>query len=324
MSDSILVFAEQREGVLKKSVVEMIGLARDLAKEGAVHAVVVGRGVEGVAETVRRLGVDRVWVADDPILEFATPEAYTRVLEAACRAVQPELILFTTSAMGRDLAPHLASKGGYSLLTECLSLVRVGGGFESYKSMQGGKVFGTLQAIGGTTVATVRPGSHAPAPAGVSGADRVTLSFEPPPSMRTRITEIIRATGEVVDLQEAEIVVSGGRGLKSPENFKLIEELAHALGGAVGASRAVVDAGWIEHQHQVGQTGVTVSPKLYLACGISGAIQHLAGMRTAGCIVAVNKDPDAPIFKVADYGIVGDLFEVLPILTEEIKKLKTS
>lgn len=322
MAGPILVFAEQREGMLKKSVLETIGLALELAGGGSsVHALVIGKGVGSVAESVRRLGVGKVWVADDASLEFAAPEAYTRVAHAACEKIHPGLILFTASAMGRDLAPRLAAREGFALLTECLSLTAAEGGYESKKSMLGGKVVGTLRSSEGT-VATVRPGAHAPAPDSTAQAEIENLSVDSAGQLRARITEVVRSAGETVDLQEAEIVVSGGRGLKGPENFNLIEDLARALGGAVGASRAVVDAGWIDHHHQVGQTGVTVAPKLYVACGISGAIQHLAGMRTAGCIVAVNKDPDAPIFKVADYGIVGDLFEVLPILTEEVKKIR--
>jgi electron transfer flavoprotein alpha subunit len=322
MTGVILVFAEQREGKLKKSVREVLGLAKDLAQGGAIHALVVGQGAGAVAEEVRLLGVDKVWLADDASLQFASPERYTPIIFGVCEAIKPDAVLFTASAMGRDLAPHLAARGHYSFSAECLALTRAEGGFEARKSMYGGKVVATLRATG-TLVATIRPGAHLPAGTG-SPCEVAATPAPAAGALRASIAEIVRSVGETVDLQEAEIVVAGGRGLKAPENFKLIEDLAHALGGAVGASRAVVDAGWIEHQHQVGQTGVTVAPKLYIACGISGAIQHLAGMRTSACIVAVNKDGDAPIFKVADYGIVGDLFEVLPILTAEVKKIKAS
>ncbi len=321
---AVLVFAEQREGALKKSVLELLGLARDLAAGGAVQALVIGKGIGAVAEEIGRHGADAVWTIDDPSLEHAVPELYVRQIAAAIEKGKPELVLFPASAMGRDLAPRVAARGGYALLTECMGLKR-DGGFEARKSMYGGKVFGTWKTPAGTTaVATVRPGAHAPAAVSNGAAKAEALPLAAGPAPRARITGIERGAGEVVDLQEAEIVVSGGRGLRGPEHFSLIEDLAKALGGAVGASRAVVDAGWIEHQHQVGQTGVTVTPKLYVACGISGAIQHLAGMRSSSCIVAVNKDPDAPIFKAADYGIVGDLFEVLPALTAEIKKVKAS
>jgi electron transfer flavoprotein alpha subunit len=217
----------------------------------------------------------------------------------------------------------LAAKLNGALFTECLALARSGEGFSARKSAYGGKALGTWTAAGGPVVATVRPGAHAPAPAGAAAPVQAAAPVSAP-DPRLRLLGVRKAEGEVVDLQEAEIVVAGGRGLQDAKNFALIEALAHAVGGAVGASRAVVDAGWIDHHHQVGQTGVTVSPKLYIACGISGAIQHLAGMRTAGCIVAVNKDPDAPIFKTAHYGIVGDLFEMVPLLTEELRKSQAS
>ncbi len=322
---SVLVFAEQREGALKKSVLELLGLARALADGGEVQALVLGRGIAAVADAIADRGVDRLWTVDDPSLEYATPEVYVRQIAAAMEAGKPALTLFPSSAMGRDLGPSVAARRGCALLSECLSLARDGDGYVARKSMYGGKVFGTWKAPASAgVVATVRPGTHAPAAQTGAKVKAEAMPLAGGPAPRARVVEIARGAGETIDLQEAEIVVSGGRGLRGPENFHLVEALAKALGGAVGASRAVVDAGWIEHQHQVGQTGVTVAPKLYVACGISGAIQHLAGMRTSGCIVAVNKDPDAPIFKAADYGIVGDVFEVLPLLTEEIRKVKAS
>lgn len=318
MAVTILVFAEQRGGQLKRSVFEVLGLARDLADGGEVHALVLGTGVDAVAGEVGKRGADKVWVTDAPQLEHPG-ELYIRQLAAAVAKVNPDLVLISASAMGRDLAPRLAGRTGRPLLTECLELSRDGAGFAGRKSMYGGKVLG-VWASGGPAVATVRPGAHPASDETASAAERADLPLADGAPPRAKIVEIRRAEGEIVDPQEADIIVSGGLGMGSPENFRLIRELAGALGGAVGASRPVVDRGWMAHHHQVGQTGVTVSPKLYVACGISGMIQHLAGMRSSGCIVAVNKDPDAPIFKVADYGIVGDLFEIVPLLTQEIKK----
>lgn len=320
MAGTILVFAEQRDGKLKKSVLEAMGLARDLADGGQVVALVVGDGIGPVAADVARHGADRVLACEDPSLALASSDYLAPVI-AAIRSEKPDLVIFPASALGRDLAPSLAARGGHPLLTECLGLVRVGDGFEATKSMYGGKVIATWRTAAAPTIATVRPGVHAAAPAGASGA---VETMTPPVASpgRVRVKRVVQATGEMVDLQEADVVVAGGRGLQEMKNFGLIEELARALGGAVGASRAVVDAGWIEHHHQVGQTGVTVRPKLYIAAGISGAIQHLAGMRSSGCIVAINKDAEAPIFKAAQYGIVGDLFEVLPLLTAEIRRVR--
>jgi electron transfer flavoprotein alpha subunit len=320
MAGTILVFAEQREGKLKKSVLETLGLARDLAEGGQVVALVVGSGIGPLAGEVAKHGADRVLACDDPALALASPACLAQVA-AAVALVKPDIVLFPASAMGRDLAPALAARGGYPLLTECLGLARVAGGFEAKKSMYGGKVIATWRTATAPAVATVRPGAHAAAPEGTPGNVEAMTPVNSTEG-RVRVKRVIQASGETVDLQEAEVVVAGGRGLQDAKNFVLIEDLAHAVGGAVGASRAVVDAGWIDHHHQVGQTGVTVLLKLYIAAGISGAIQHLAGMRASGCIVAVNKDADAPIFKAAQYGIVGDLFEVLPLLTAEIRRVR--
>ncbi len=318
MAGAILVFAEQRGGQIKRSVFEVMGMARDLADGGEVHALVLGSGIDAVAAEVGARGADKVWTTDAP--ELADPgEMYVRQLTAAAGRANPDLVLIPASAMGRDLAPRLAARLGRPLLTECLDLRREGTGFAGRKSMYGGKVTG-VWTTPGQAVATVRPGAHEASPEGAAPAERVDLPLADGSPPKARVVEVRRAGGEIIDPQEADVIVSGGLGLGSPEKFDVVRELAGALGAAVGASRPVVDRGWMEHHHQVGQTGVTVSPKLYVACGISGMIQHLAGMRSSGCIVAVNKDPDAPIFKVADYGIVGDLFEIVPLLTQEIKK----
>ena len=323
MAGTILVFAEQREGKLKKAVLELLGLARELAAGGEVHALVLGQGVGPVADEVSKHGADRVWVSDDAALALARTDLYAGQVVVAVEAAGANAVLLPATAMGRDLGPALAARLSAPLFTECLAVAREGAGFIARKAVFGGKALGTWTAESGPVVATVRPGAHAAAAAGAAGTI-AALPCGAAPHTRLRLLGVKKAEGETVDLQEAEVVVSGGRGLQDAKNFALIEALAHAVGGAVGASRAVVDAGWIDHHHQVGQTGVTVAPKLYFACGISGAIQHLAGMRTAGCIVAVNKDPDAPIFKAAHYGIVGDLFEVVPLLTEELKKSRAS
>lgn len=325
MARDILVFAEQRDGKFKKSVLECVNLARNLTDGGRVGAVLVGPEMRSKAAELFAHGVDTVYLAEDPSLGTYNAASFVRVTQAAIEAAGPALILFAATAMGRDLAPRVAGRIGVPWLAEAIELgYTTDHQLQARKSMYGGKVFSTLQTKGDPPhVASVRPGAFA---LGEPRQDRtgeiVDLEKpEDPLSLRARVVEVLASAGETVDLQEAEIVVSGGRGLKAPEHFALVRELAEAFGGAVGASRAVVDAGWIDHQHQVGQTGVAVAPKLYIACGISGAIQHLAGMRSSGCIVAVNKDPDAPIFQVADFGIVGDLFEVVPVLTEEMKKV---
>jgi electron transfer flavoprotein alpha subunit len=329
MGFDVLVFAEQREGRFKKSVFELLHLARSLASgDGAVGAVLAGAGVSALADQLSARGADRVWVADAPSLALYNAADYTRVVEAAFGVGRPALVLFPATAMGRDLAPRFAARLGVPLIAEAMEITRsTGGGLSARKSMFGGKVFAALQTKGDPPyVATVRPGAYPQADESTGRkAETAALQFETDPlSLRARVVEVAQSIGQTVDLAEAEVIVSGGRGLKAPEHFSLIRELAEALGGAVGASRAVVDAGWIDHHHQVGQTGVTVAPKLYVACGISGAIQHLAGMRTSSCIVAINKDPDAPIFKIADYGIVGDLFEALPVMIEEARKMRSS
>ncbi|MBM3286534.1 MAG: electron transfer flavoprotein subunit alpha/FixB family protein [Candidatus Eisenbacteria bacterium] len=324
----VLVFAEQRDGKFKRSVHECLGLARRLAPDGKVHAVLIGSGLGDCAAALIARGADRVHAADHPGLSMYNSAGYTALVEAAYRSSNPSIVLFQATAMGRDLAPRFAARIGVPLIPEALSVeIASDGSVSAVKSVYGGKAFATLRARGnGARAVTVRPGAcPMPDPDPSRTGEVVPLSAqEEPLSLRARVASLLQSVGDAVDLQEAEIIVSGGRGLKGPENFALIKDLAGSLGGAVGASRAAVDAGWIDHQHQVGQTGTTVSPKLYIACGISGAIQHLAGMRTSGCIVAINKDPDAPIFKTADYGIVGDLFEIVPILTEEIRKMRSS
>ncbi len=320
MANRILVFAEQREGSFRKSTFEAIGRAKELG--GEVHALVVGSAVSGIAPTLGGYGADVVHTVEDAACELYWSDGYGAALTAAIDAVDPELVLMIATAMGKDLAPRVAARKRMAMLTDCITLDEEDGAFVATKSMYGGKVFAKVRSTRKPVMATLRPSAY-PVPAVAEHEAQVQpLAVEMPDDSRARVVQVQKAEAGVVDVQEAEIIASGGRGLKDPKNFDLIEALAQALGGAVGASRAAVDAGWIDHAHQVGQTGKAVSPKLYVAVGISGAIQHLAGMRTAKCILAINKDPEAPIFNLADYGIVGDLFKVVPLLTEEIKKAK--
>ncbi|MFC1573106.1 electron transfer flavoprotein subunit alpha/FixB family protein, partial [Candidatus Eisenbacteria bacterium] len=247
---------------------------------------------------------------------------YAAAMCAAFEAIKPDLVMMISTSMGKDLAPRVAARLGIPLLSDCITLSEADGGFEATKSMYGGKVFATVGTSRTPAMATLRPSAYPVPEATDATATAEPLTFDTPGEGGAKVVEVLKQEEGVLDVQEADIVVSGGRGLKEPKNFELIEGLAKVLGGAVGASRAAVDAGWMDHSHQVGQTGKAVAPKLYVAVGISGAIQHLAGMRTSKCIVAVNKDPDAPIFNMADYGIVGDLFKVVPLLTEAIQKAK--
>jgi electron transfer flavoprotein alpha subunit len=321
----ILTFAEQRDGKLRRASLETVSEARRLAGPlaASVTTVVIGPGSEALAAELTAQGADRVVVFDDPAFGSYATESYARVLSQATSEAKPSVVLVPFTAMGKDLAPRVAAKIGAGLASDCVALEVKDGRLVARRPMYAGKAYATVEWAGEPQMATLRPNVFPLGPKDASRpADLVRGAADA--SARAKVTGMSATSQGKVQLSEAQIIVSGGRGLKGPENFHLVESLAEALGAAVGASRAIVDAGWVDHQLQVGQTGRTVSPSLYVACGISGAIQHLAGMSSSKYIVAINKDKDAPIFKVADYGIVGDLFEVLPRLTEAAKAHRAS
>jgi electron transfer flavoprotein alpha subunit len=317
----ILTFAETREGKLRRASLEAVSEARRLAGAlgGGVASVLVGSGVSGLAGELAAQGAQRVFVFDDAALAQYASEAWARALAAAIAEAKPKAVLIPFTAMGKDFAPRVAAKVGAGLVSDCVALAVKDGQLTARRPMYAGKAYATVTWQGEPQLATLRPNVFPlGAPDRSLKAELVPMSVDA--SARARVREL-KATAEgKLELGEAQIIVSGGRGLKGPENFHLVSELGEAFGAAVGASRAVVDAGWVDHQLQVGQTGKTVSPTLYIACGISGAIQHLAGMSSSKFIVAVNRDPDAPIFKVASYGLVGDVFELLPRLTKAAKE----
>jgi electron transfer flavoprotein alpha subunit len=282
-----------------------------------VESVLIGSGVSGLTAELAAYGADRVHVFDQPDLAAYATEAHARACAQAIGQAKPWAVLVPFTALGKDLAPRVAARVGAGLASDCVALSVKDGRLEARRPMYAGKAYATVRWEGEPQIATLRPNVFAlgaPDP----GRQAETVSSTVDGAARARVKEVKATASGKVELTEAQIIV-GGRGLKGPENFHLVESLAGALGAAVGASRAVVDAGWVDHQYQVGQTGKTVSPTLYVACGISGAIQHLAGMSSSKVIVAINKDADAPIFKVANYGIVGDLFELLPKITEAAK-----
>jgi electron transfer flavoprotein alpha subunit len=268
---------------------------------------------------------DKILLADDPIFAAYSNQGYAAALAEAVRQENAHTVFVSATAMGKEVIARTAAKFQTSVLADIVGLDWQNG-WKARRPVYSGKAYAEVQAKGDSPVfISLRPNVFSAAQPDDSAnpeTAKLAVSIQPD-EIKARVTETQKAVSETVELSEAEIVVSGGRGLKGPENFHLVQELAKALGAAMGASRAVVDAGWVEHQFQVGQTGKVVSPVLYIACGISGAIQHLAGMSSSKYIVAINKDPDAPIFKIADYGIVGDVFQVLPLLTEEVKKLKS-
>jgi electron transfer flavoprotein alpha subunit len=323
---AIFAFAEARDGELRKTALEAVTAAKRLAGEmgGEVHAVLIGGpGVEEAASELGRYGADRVFVAAHEALANYAPDGYRAVVVEFLKEHGCDVAIFPGSAMGKDLAPRVAARMETGYAADCTALDVEGGEVVATRPRYAGKVFSRVRFGGKPAVITVRPNVFTPVENPAAG-DVTTLDAAVDPStFGVVVREVRAAAGEKMDVSEAPTIVAGGRGLRDPEQFRLLEELAEALGNAaVGASRAVVDAGWRPHGEQVGQTGKTVAPTLYFAVGISGAIQHLAGMRTSKFIVAINKDPEAPIFKVADYGIVGDLFEVLPRLTEEVRKLR--
>ena len=316
----ILTFAEQRAGTLRRASLEVVSEAKRLAEGlgGGVSTVVVGPGTESLAAELASYGADTVHVFDDGAYGDYATETFAAAVASVIVASSPSLVLFPMTAMGKDLAPRVAARVDAGLASDCVALELDGERLTARRPMYAGKAFATVEWVGEPRIASLRPNVFPlgkPDPSRTPGVVKGTSET----NSRAKVTATAATAQGKVELTEAQIIVSGGRGLKGPENFSLISDLAEAMGAAVGASRAVVDAGWVDHQMQVGQTGKTVSPTLYVACGISGAIQHLAGMSSSKCIVAINKDPDAPIFKVADYGILGDVFELLPKLTEAVK-----
>jgi len=317
----ILTFAEAKDGKLRRASLEVVSEARRLADAmgGSVEAVLVGSGSDALVGELASYGAARVHVFEDKAFESYATEAYARAVAKVVTDTKPAAVLIAFTAMGKDLAPRVAAKVGAGLVSDCVALSVKDGRLEARRPLYAGKAYATVGWKGEPQMATLRPNVFALGSADSSRkAEKVSASVDT--GARARVVSTKAAAGEgKVELTEAQVIVSGGRGLKGPEHFHLVEELAAAMGAAVGASRAVVDAGWVGHSYQVGQTGKTVSPNLYVAVGISGAIQHLAGMSSSRTIVAINKDADAPIFKVADYGILGDVFEVLPKLTEAAK-----
>jgi electron transfer flavoprotein alpha subunit len=318
----ILAFAEQREGKFKKSAFEVTQAAQKIAGQlsGELLTLVVGDAVEAIAAELAPYGARRVVVAEDPRLRLYSTTAYAKIVAEVAKREGATMLFFPASQMGKDLAPRVAAKLDGGLIPDCTSLRVEGGEVIAMRPVYAGKAFCEMRATSPVKLFTLRPNVFTASPTDGGGTKVEKAAVELGESdFRVKVTAVKIAEGRP-DVTEASIIVSGGRGMKGPENFHLIEQLADVLGGGVGASRAVVDAGWRPHDEQVGQTGKTVSPSLYIACGISGAVQHLAGMSSSKYIVAVNKDKDAPIFQVADYGIVGDVFEILPALTNELKK----
>jgi electron transfer flavoprotein alpha subunit len=319
----ILAVLEQRDGALRKVSPEVVTGARRLADAlgGTVEAVVCAAGTVQGTDQMGRFGADKVVTLTAPAFAKYSPEGCAQAIAERVKAGGHSAVVFSASATGKDLAPRVAARLGVALAGDVTDVAVEGGKVVAMRPVYAGKAVLKVKVTGTPAALSLRPNIFTPVERPKAGtAETVAVQV---PAGRVAVREIKAAEAGALDVAEAQIVISGGRGMKEPGNFKVLEELALALGGraAVGASRAVVDAGWRPHADQVGQTGKTVSPTLYIAVGISGAIQHLAGMRTSKVIVAINKDKDAPIFKVADYGVVGDLFEVVPRLAAEIKKL---
>lgn len=325
MTNDCLIFGEVRGGELKKVTKELIGAARHITETtgGAIDAVVVGEGAGTAAEGIKGYGLRSITVVEDEPLANYSTEGYAKVLGDILEAKDPAYVLIGATAMGRDLAPRVTARVDGVMFSDCVDVRMEEGTCVARRPVYSGKVFIDIApADERTTFITIRPNNLPPAEPTGDGAEIVThAAGVKREAIRAIATEIVPLAGGRPDVTEADVIISGGRAMKERSNFKIIEELADLLGAAVGASRAAVDAGYADHGIQVGQTGKIVNPKLYIACGISGAIQHLAGMRTSKVIVAINKDANAPIFEKAHYGIVGDLFEIVPILTEEIKKI---
>ena len=322
----ILVVAESRGGKLANVTLESISRGRELAAAlgGPLSVLVAAADTAPLAAQAARYGAQRVYTFESPELATYRPGPFTDAAAAAVQAAGPAAVLFAGSADGRDVAAACAARLDVGLLVDATALEAAAGRLIATHPCFGGSVLAQMEVTSGPAVVAVRTGSFAREEAPAE-AEVVPLSVEfGPRSLLTAIADVVCENAGIVSLEEAPVIVSGGRGVGGPEGFAVIQALADELGAAVGASRAVVDAGWKHHQYQVGQTGKTVSPTLYIACGLSGSIQHRAGMQSSQYIVAINKDADAPIFSIADFGVVGDLFTVVPALTEEIRRRKAA
>lgn len=321
MSHNVIVVAEARSGAVKRPSLEAVAAGAALASQsgGEVIVVIAGHDLAAAAASLKSAGAAKVITVEHDSLANFSSDGYADALTAKIVELGAGAILGPHSAMGKEVMPRIAAALETGLITDVTAVSCEGGTYGATKPVYAGKALLQVQAQKAPFMATLRPNAFEPKEGGDAAIETAAAA---PGELKAVVKEMIAAASDRTPLQEAKVVVAGGRGMKEPEHFKLIEELAEAFGpgvAAVGASRAVVDAGWRPHREQVGQTGKVVAPSLYIAAGISGAIQHLAGMRTARTIVAINKDAEAPIFKVADYGIVGDVFEVLPALTEAIK-----
>jgi electron transfer flavoprotein alpha subunit len=326
MPNGVMIIAEQRDGDIRKISYEIVSEGRRLADSLGqnVTAVLLGSGIKDKAATLGHYGADRVLVADDPRLETYTTDAYVSIIAELVKANDPAIVLLGGSAQGKDLSARLSARLGVGVAQDCTAFSLESGNLEAVRPIYAGKAYAKVSFVDSwPQMAVARPNVMAMnEPDTSKSPEVVNASFTLDDSaLKTKVVESIKDESGKVDLTEADIIVSGGRGMKGPEGYGILEELANVIGGTVGASRSAVDAGWRPHSDQVGQTGKVVSPNLYIACGISGAIQHLAGMGTSKVIVAINKDAEAPIFQKADYGVVDDLFNIVPALTEEIKEM---
>lgn len=316
-----LVVIETSAGEIREASLEALALARDLARDGAVTAVVLGHGVSDLAGTI---AADNVYVVDSPEVERYTTVPYSKGIEAAIGAASPAVVVLGGTTAGRDLGPYLAARAGTNCLSGCTALRWDGETLVGTRPVYQDKLVADVSMTGdGTAFAVIRAGVVEAAESGAAGSvEPLQVEFNAD-DLRVTLTEVTVPPAGAVDLEGAERIVAGGRGLGSEENFALVEQLAAAVGGAVGATRAVTDLGWRPHYEQIGQTGKSVKPKLYFALGISGAVQHTVGMQNSETVVAINRDPDAPIFKFSQIGVVGDLNEIVPALIAELEAAKS-
>ncbi len=320
---NLAVFIEQRDGALKKVAWQMISEARRIADAagGEVWGVFLGPDAGEATTEAAKYGADKVFAATGDSFAGYNSQTWATALANFCRAHNPDALLVGSTALGKDMGPLVAAKLECACISDAVGL-KFDGGLEVRRPVFAGKCFTDVTPTTPVSVVGIRPNAFVmEEKAGAGAAESFDAGIDGVDQKAT-VQSVESAGGGQIELTEAEVIVSGGRGIKGPENYELIEKLADAMGAAAGASRAVVDAGWVDYSHQVGQTGKTVGPNLYVACGISGAIQHLAGMSSSKCIVAINKDANAPIFKVADYGVVADLFDIVPVLTDEVGKIR--